>query len=147
MFQEKVAALCTRAGLPRPLPEKDGSLSLHLADGLSISLSPRGADILVRGKVRALPAGEGERDELCRRLLVLSLGRAGKECRSALPGLAVEEDEIILALFIPADCSHNDFDAGMEAYLNYLETWRKLAESSAARPPAAFSSLVGGIRP
>ncbi len=147
MFQDKIAALCAEAGLPRPKDEADGSLSLHFAGGLSVVFAPRGPDILIQGTVRPLPDGENERNALCKRMLTLSLGRAGKECAAALPSLAVEKAGIVLSLFLPSDCSRNDFEERVESFLNHLETWRKLAESSAAPSRMAFSVMAGGIRP
>ncbi len=147
MFQDKIAALCAEAGLPRPKDEADGSLSLHFAGGLSVVLAPRGPDILIQGRVRSLPDEETGRNALCKKLLGLSLGRAGKECLAALPALAVEKTDLVLSLFLPLDSSRNDFEARVESFLNSLETWRKLAESSAPPSRMAFSAMVGGLRP
>lgn len=147
MLETRTAALCSRVGLLPPRADPDGVLTVRFAGGLTVEVATRGPVFLIRGTVCALPGDAAARDRRCRRLLSLALGRTLKEGTAGLPVLCEEEGKAVLAATLGADADQVAFEDWVESFLNFLESWKKLAEEENPTRPASLTAMLGGLRP
>jgi hypothetical protein len=138
------AALCARLGLDAPAPDASGAYVLSLPDGYAVEISGGREGISLSGLVRELPEREEEKDALCRKLLVLSLTRAGRECGDFLPRLSVEGREVRLRALCAPDPDADGFAAAVERFVNLMETWRLLATEQERRPARSAGASPAG---
>ena len=142
------ASLCARLGLAAPEPDASGACVLSLPDGCAVVINGEREGISLSGLVRDLPEREEEKDALCRKLLALSLARAGRECGDFLPRLSVEGKEVRLRARCAPDLDTDGFEAAVERFVNLMETWRRLAaeeEKRPSRPAGAVPAASGGM--
>jgi hypothetical protein len=138
------AALCERLGLPVPTPDPGGGCDLVLPDGYSVRITGSREEISLAGVIRELPEKTSEKEALCRELLLLSLGRARRECGPFLPRLSVEGASVLLRQTCPRDGNLDDFEARVERFVNLMETWRTLAGREKERPARPAVPLPPG---
>jgi hypothetical protein len=149
MIDELLSKLCALFGLATPEADASGAYVLALPDGLALRLRETRAGIDLSGVVRSLPLlpGEaGEAETLCRELLILSLGRARKECAVSFPRLTVKNEKILLEDSISADNSPLEGEKTTERFLNLLEKWTQLAVQKGTRrhfPPSSLEARRG----
>ncbi len=148
MLADLIAGLASRLSLPVPTPDALGGYTITFADGYSLLARETRGGITLTGAVCAVPEEAEAKNALCRELLTLSLGRAGRECKRSLPRLALHGSNIVLLQRSPAGPTQDAFDAAVEEFLNLLEKWTGLAKKE--RQQQAFRSggtVMGFIVP
>lgn len=157
LLDDKVRALAMTAGWKTPRPERDGSYSFRLEDGLDLKVfSPDGRECLLLADLLVLPEAGYERDNLLRSVA----GRQAGICRERASVVALERQEdaavrgldgacLILQSRVPVDVSQREFDNAVRDFLNDLAWWKKSLEDPPREEPSSMFSMpgfFGGVR-
>lgn len=147
MPEKHLRALCAHLSLPLPEIEANGLYTLRLGDGSALGLRGSRKDLHFEGRVCALPAEVNNAEDLCRELLLLSLGRAGQECARFMPHLALRDGELFLQMRIQRDTGDGDFADAVEYFANLLEKWSELATGQQRRRAPHNAMMPGFLAP
>lgn len=150
ILQELTDILCDKAGWAHKNAEKDcdaeGALHFELEGDLSFEiLSPNRKMLVLRGVMCATPAGDSEKDELCKRIAKLNVASMTK--RRSVP--ALHEGKIELQRSLSLDNIHasmleTQFLQAVKEFLNDLAWWQKQCSSQGANAAPASAFSFGG---
>jgi hypothetical protein len=152
MLDALINCLCTELDLDTVLrPEAGGQYRLSLPDGLNLTLAQMGDGLRLSGIIRELSSANldgnappaNATEDLCRELLILSLGRARGECADSFPRLALKGGTLVLEDDLESGLEVREAMRSVERFLNLLEKWTGLAGGKEMRPSSpTFSRSI-----